>query len=225
MAGASDASPTLPDRRGQVFENPVTGERAVVITDPRTNPHGVLVSHAYVKPGGRVSVAHWHPGLTERFHVLHGEVGFLIGEEEHVLRAGEAAEVPPGTLHDWWQLGEKEAQLVVEVDPGERFTEMVGAFFGLARDGKVDKKGVPHPLQLAVSAKTYSDVMVVATPPPWLQKVLFGVLAPIGRMRGLRPTYERYLSSEVVVEPDPEALALLTPEGRLAPSGPPSARP
>ena len=30
--------------------------------------------------------------------------------------------------------------MVGEVDPGARFTEMVGTFFGLARDGKVDKQ-------------------------------------------------------------------------------------
>jgi len=213
------------DRRGQVFENPVTGERVVILTDSRTHPQGVLVSHLFVRPGGRVSIKHRHPTLTERFHVLAGKVGFLIGEEEHVLGPGESAEVRPETLHDWWQVGDEEAEVLVEVDPGERFVEMVGTFFGLARDGKVDKKGVPHPLQLAVSARAYSDVMVVATPPPWVQRLAFGVMAPLGRALGRRPSYERYLDSDVVVEPDPAALALLTPEGRLAPSGPPPASP
>lgn len=176
----------------------------------------MLVSHLFVRPGGRVAVKHWHPTLTERFRVMRGEVGFLVGEEERLLGPGESAEVPPETLHDWWQVGEEEAQVLVEVDPGDRFIEMVGTFFGLARDGKVDKKGVPHPLQLAVSAKAYSDVMVVATPPPWVQKVAFGLLAPIGRGRGLEPTYPQYLNSATVVEPDPEALTLLNPDGRLA---------
>jgi hypothetical protein len=31
-------------RRGQSFENPVTGERAIVITDPLDHPEGVLAS-------------------------------------------------------------------------------------------------------------------------------------------------------------------------------------
>ena len=48
-------------RRGQVFENPVTGERAVVLTDPLEHPERVLVAHLYVEPGGRVAVAHRHP--------------------------------------------------------------------------------------------------------------------------------------------------------------------
>lgn len=203
------------DRRGEVFENPVTGERVVVLTDPDEQPEGVLVAHLYVRPGGRVALAHTHPTITERFHVIAGEVGFLLGEEERVLGPGEEAEVLPGTLHDWWQLGEAEAQVVVEVDPGKRFTEMVGTMFGLARDGKADKKGAPRPLQLAVSASEYADVIVVASPPPWAQKLIFAVLAPLGRARGLQPKYDQYLHSAEVVEPDPAALALLDASGRL----------
>jgi mannose-6-phosphate isomerase-like protein (cupin superfamily) len=212
MAAAAEKTTS---RRGQVFENPASGERVVVLTDPLTHPAGVLVAHLHVQPGGRVAIAHRHPTARERFHVMAGEVGFLIDEEERVLGAGEAAEVPAGTLHDWWQVGEREAQVIVEVDPGARFVEMVGTMFGLARDGKVDSKGLPHPLQLAVTASAYRDVMVIASPPPWVQSLLFGALAPLGRLAGRRPSYPRYLESDEVVEPDPAADALLTADGRL----------
>ncbi len=203
------------DRRGQVFANPVTGERAVVLTDPRMHPQRVLVSHLYVTPGGRVSIAHRHPTITERFHVIAGRVGFLIGEERRELGPGEEAEVPPGTLHDWWQVGAETAEVVVEVTPGDRFVEMVGTFYGLARDGKSDAKGVPRPLQLAVSARGYRDVMEVASPPRTVQALLFGPLAALGRARGLQPSYERYVESDEVVEPEPRALALVDEDGRL----------
>jgi quercetin dioxygenase-like cupin family protein len=202
-------------RRGQVFENPVTGERVIGITDPLDHPDGVLVAELHVAPGGRVALAHRHPGLVERFQVLRGRITYLIGEREETLGPGGAAEVPAGVVHDWWQVGEEEAVVVAEVDPGERFTEMVGTFFGLARDGKVDKKGVPHPLQLALTAREYRDTMVVMKPPPWVQGLVFGVLAPIARASRLKPSYPEYLTSEVVVEPDPGALALIGPDGRL----------
>jgi quercetin dioxygenase-like cupin family protein len=205
-------------RRGQVFENPVTGERAIVITDPLDHPEGVLVGELHVAPGGRVAGAHRHPGLVERFQVVRGQVTCLIDDREATLGPGGSAEVPAGVVHDWWQTGDAEAVVVAEVDPGARFTEMVGTFFGLARDGKVDKKGVPHPLQLALSARDYSDTMVMVKPPPWVQRIVFAVLAPIASARGLKPTYPEYLTSEVVAEPDPEALALLGPDGRLRPS-------
>jgi quercetin dioxygenase-like cupin family protein len=203
-------------RRGQVLDNPVTGERVVMLTDPEVHPEKVLVAHLFVRPGGRVALAHRHPTIVERFHVMRGKVGFLIGEEERLLGPGDSAEVPAGELHDWWQVGDEEAEVVVEVTPGDRFVEMVGTFFGLARDGKSDRKGVPRPLQLAVTATAYRDVMVVASPPPAVQGVLFGVLAPLGRRLGRRPYYPEYVTSDVIVEPNPAALALLTPDGRLA---------
>lgn len=202
-------------RRGQVFENPVTGERVIGITDPLEHPDGVLVAELHVAPGGRVALAHRHPGLVERFHVLRGRITYLIGDREETLGPGGSAEVPAGIVHDWWQVGEEEAVVVVEVDPGGRFTEMVGTLFGLARDGRVDKKGVPHPLQLALTAREYRDTMAVMKPPPRVQAMLFGILAPIARARGLKPSYPEYLTSAVVAEPDPEALALIGPDGRL----------
>lgn len=202
-------------RRGQALENPVTGERAVMLTDPGDDPGRPLVAHLFVEPGGRVATPHLHPALRERFHVLSGRIGFEIGGEERELGPGDTAEVPAGTVHDWWQVGAEEAQVVVEVDPGARFIEMVGTFFGLARDGKIDRKGVPRPLQLAVTASAYRDTMVIVSPPPAVQRIVFGVLAPIGRALGRRPSYEQYLRSEVTVEPDPAALALLDGDGRL----------
>ena len=202
-------------RRGQVLRNPVTGEKAVVLTDPLDHPDRVLVSHLYVEPGGRVAAEHFHPTITERFHVLAGQVGFLIDGREQTLGAGESARIPIGTRHDWWQVGDEEARVVVEVTPGDRFVAMITTMFGLAADGRSDGKGLPRPLQLAVTVRDFRDTMVIASPPPWVQALVFGALAPIGRLAGRKPSYERYLTSEVVVDPDPEALSLLTPDGRL----------
>jgi quercetin dioxygenase-like cupin family protein len=205
------------DRRGEVFENPTTGERVVILTDPDEHPDRVLVSHLFVAPGGRVAAEHFHPTITERFHVIRGQVGFMIDGRERVLATGDAARIPPGVRHDWWQVGAETAEVVVEVAPGDRFVEMVGTLFGLARDGKVNPKGLPNLLQLAVTANAYRDVMIITSPPPWLQRPVFFVLAQLGHTGGLRPCYQQYLTSDEVLEPAPEALALLTEDGRLRP--------
>jgi hypothetical protein len=62
--------------------------------------------------------------------------------------------------------------------------------FGLAADGKTNRKGLPNPLRMAVIAKAYRDVIRLPFPPPWMQDagLLFGV--PLGRMLGYRPTYQ-----------------------------------
>ena len=77
----------------------------------------------------------------------------------------------------------------VEVTPGERFAHMIETLFGLAREGHVNRPGMPHPLQLALVATEFADVIVFRKPPAIVQRVLFGVLAPIARRRGYRATY------------------------------------
>jgi hypothetical protein len=136
------------------------------------------------------------------------------------LAAGDHATVPPGTRHDWWQVGPETAEVVVEVNPGDGFVEMVGTLFGLARDGKANRRGLPGLLQLAVTANAYRDVMVVTSPAPAVQRPLFLLLAAIGHTTGLKAAYPEYLTSDDVVEPSPEALALLTDDGRLKPFDP-----
>jgi len=202
-------------RRGQVFSNPVTGERAVLLTDPETHPDRALVGHLFVRPGGRVAAPHVHPVATERFHVLAGRVGFEVGGQRRELQAGESYEVPPGTPHDWWQIGAEEAQVLVEVTPGERFARLITTTFGLARDGHVDARGLPPLLQAAVSLTAYRDAIVFTSPPPAVQRFLFGGLAPLGRLLGKQPIYPEYLFSRELIVPQPEVLALLDEQGRL----------
>jgi len=210
-------SPSYPSPagRGQVFDNPVTGEHVVVLTDPYTNPDRALVSNLSARPGARVSGPHIHPESTERFHVVRGTVAFTIGGTERLLGPGEYAEVPNGVVHDWWHVGDEEARVVVEVTPGDRFAEIARTLVGLANDGKVTRRGGPSLLQLAVIMREYHDVFVMASPPPWVQRPLFAALAPAGRLMGLRASYPKYLESADIEEPAAEALALLDEHGRL----------
>ena len=210
-------SPSYPSPagRGQVFDNPVTGEHVVVLTDPYTNPDRALVSDLSARPGARVSGPHIHPESTERFHVVRGTVAFTIGGTERLLGPGEYAEVPNGVVHDWWQVGDEEARVVVEVTPGDRFAEIARTMVGLAHDGKVTRRGGPSLLQLAVIMREYHDVFVMASPPPWVQRLLFAALTPAGHLMGLRASYPKYLESADIVEPAAEALALLDEHGRL----------
>jgi quercetin dioxygenase-like cupin family protein len=204
-----------PAGRGQVFDNPITGEHVVVLTDPSTNSDRALVTELTARPGARVSGPHFHPESTERFHVLRGTVGFTIGGTERLLVPGEYAEVPKGVVHDWWQTGDEEARVVVEVTPGDRFAEIGRTMIGLVHDGKATRRGAPSLVQLAVIMQEYHDVFMMASPPPWVQRLLFAALAPVGRLMGLRASYPKYLESADIEEAAAEALALLDEHGRL----------
>jgi len=200
-----------------VFLNPATGEKSVVLTDPREHPEQVLLAHLTVEPGGRVVAPHWHPSLEERFLILEGRVGFYLDGEETILGPGEHAHVKRNVVHDWWQVGDEPAEALVEVAPGVRFVEIVGTLFGLARDGKVNEKGMPGALQLSVMAHEYDDTVVFTKPPTLIRKTMLPVLAAIGRARGLEPMYEKYLDVDEQESPDPAVLQHLTSDGRLRP--------
>ena len=193
-------------KAGDVFENPVTGERAVIRVGTEETGGELLISELYVSPGGRVAAEHVHPTIHEWFTVLSGRVGFRIDGHESVAEIGQRLHVSPGTAHDWWNAGEDVAHVVVEVSPAARFEEAISTTFGLARDGKTNAKGMPDLFQLSLVAREFGDVLYFTNPPRVVQKVLFAVLAPVARMLGYKGSHPEYGPSGFVeVDPWPDA--------------------
>src|SRR5204863_6916973 len=106
-----------------------------------------------------------------------------------VVGVGESAHIEPGIWHDWWNDAQAHAVVRVEFTPGERFVHMIETLFGLARQGHVNAKGMPNPLQHALTAQEFSDVIVFRKPPRGAQRAVFGALTPIATRRGYRATY------------------------------------
>ena len=192
-----------PDRRpievGEIWENPVTGERAVILERPWDNPAGRATGELTALVGARVMGEHRHPALVEQFTVLEGELTVKRSEHTSILRVGETAVIEPGVWHDWWNASDRDARVRVEITPGERFVHVIETFFGLARLGHTDRNGMPNPLQLALSAQEFSDIIVFRSPPLAVQRAMFGALAPIARWRGYRATYPQF--SRIVLAP------------------------
>jgi len=196
--GAPDLAPI---QVGEVWENPVTGERATILELPDSNPERRAVAELTALVGARVVGEHRHPAIVERFSVLEGELTVKLDGRTSTLREGESAVVEPGVWHDWWNAGEGDARVRVEITPGERFGLMIETLFGLARLGHTNAKGLPDPLQLALVAREFSDVIVFRSPPRAVQRVLFGMLAPVARRRGYRATYPQI--SRTLLAPRP----------------------
>ena len=179
---------------GEVYENPVTGEVAVVRIGTYESDGRELVADLTLRPGAAVMGEHYHPDIEERFTVMRGLVAFRLDGRVEIAEPGYPVTVPAGVVHDWWNAGEGEAVVRVEIRPGARFEEMIRNAFGLAQDGKTDTKGMPHLLQLAAFAKEYRDVVRFTGPPRIVQALMFGVLAPLARLLGYRGSYPEYLS-------------------------------
>jgi quercetin dioxygenase-like cupin family protein len=184
---------------GEVWVNPVTRERAIILERPWDNSAGRATADLTVLVGGRVVGEHRHPALVEQFTVLEGELTVKRDGQTTILHPGETGIVRPGVWHDWWNAGDRDARVRVEITPGERFLHMIETLFGLARLGHTDARGMPHPFQLALTAREFSDVVVFRSPPLVLQRAVFGALAPIARWRGYRATYPQL--SRMVLAP------------------------
>jgi hypothetical protein len=97
--------------------------------------------------------------------------------------------VPAGTPHKFWNAGDDEAHFLCEVRPALQFESLIATMFGLAADGKTNRKGMPNPLRLAVIANAHFDTVRLPFPPALVQRIALAAGAPLGQLLGYGATY------------------------------------
>lgn len=155
------------------------------------HPSGdLLVVESWVDPGGGVT-PHVHPTQHERFEVLEGECTFTVGRDKVVKRAGEAAEVPPGTRHAYRNSGTAQLHMRCEVTPPMTLEGFLTDVAAMSRAGLITRGGLPKGwrglLAGTVLLKAYRDMAIIEMPPPVVQRLLGDRLAPLGERRGFVP--------------------------------------
>jgi len=187
-------------RAGETIENPITRERVTfLVTGQETNGAFLRVEHVFGQ-GGFVPAAHLHPQQVERFEVIAGSPRFRIDGEERTARPGDVVTIAPGTPHTWWNAGDNETRVLIEFRPALRTEEIFEILFALGRERRLNKRSVPNPLLGAVLAQEYAQEARVAPTkeilltrlPPFLIRVLVGILAPLGRLVGYGELLRRY---------------------------------
>jgi quercetin dioxygenase-like cupin family protein len=181
-------------RRGEVYENPATGIKAVIQVGTEETEGEQLVVDLYARKCGAGSVLHLHPVIHERLTVVSGRVGLALDGVISIAEVGSTIEIPPGQAHRWWNAGIYEAQVRMDIRPAARFEDFMRNCIGLAQDGKTDPMGMPNLLQLALLAREFKDVIRFLKPSRFVPEVLFSLLAPLARLLGYKGTYGTYLS-------------------------------
>ncbi len=177
-----------------VVENPVTGERIIFKRRPAETDGELLEFELVLEPRATAAPAHIHARQEEHVEVIAGAVQLRLGGKERRLSGGDALTLPAGVPHSLWNDGDSEARLLVRVKPGLRTDAAIETLFGLARDGKTDKRGSPNPLQGALLAREYETFF--AFPPVAVQRILLTPLVPIARLLGYRARYSEYSGPE-----------------------------
>jgi quercetin dioxygenase-like cupin family protein len=167
------------------IENVRTGQRMVFVTE---RPE--LLEIETVNPPSSVhEPQHVHPLQESGARVTSGSLTFSVDGTERVVGAGESITIPPNTPHRFWNDGDNDAQALQWFRPALKTRAFFETYFALARDGKLDDKGMPSLFQLAVMIPEFSQE-IRPTRPPWpVQRALAALLAPIARRRGYHGDY------------------------------------
>lgn len=166
-------------RAGEVLNIPMAGRVVFLQTAEDTN--GDLMQFDFFLPVGQESAQeHLHPRQEERFEVIAGKVRGRLGGEELVKGPGEVAVMKRGVSHLWWNDGDEEAHLRVEVRPALRTAEFYETMAGLASG----EEGIPNRLHAAVVMREYKDEFCIAMFSGPIRQALIVIMAAVGRLRG-----------------------------------------
>jgi quercetin dioxygenase-like cupin family protein len=175
--------------RGQIIENPVTGERIEFLRTSADTGGELLELELELAADGRVPGAHVHPEQEERFHVLEGTMRFRLGMRAIVAQAGDTVVVPAGRVHKFSNGGDRPARVRVEVAPALDTEELLCTTAELAHEGHVMPSGMPKPLHLALFVQRFRREVRAPFPPAWMVRALMAPLAAMARSRGHHARY------------------------------------
>jgi hypothetical protein len=116
---------------GEVWENPLTGERGKILELPWTNPAGRATAELTAIVGAQVVGEHYHPALVERFTAIAGELTIKRDGQSSVLRERETAAIEADVWHaPSWRRARSRALGTLTRQRGVR--NLGRAFFGSA---------------------------------------------------------------------------------------------
>jgi len=202
------------------FYNPRTGQEKIVLkTGAETNGEYVQIE-SWNEPHMPGEPLHRHPFSSTTFHLLSGELDFEVDGQITHGNAGETVFVPANAKHHFWNAGDEVAHHIQEFRPAKKIDRFFETLFGLASEDKLNDKGLPNLLQLAVMLPYYKDEMRPARPPYWLVVPICILLYPIAYLLGYRATYERYHTYDRSgVEARADSFAARLARGDAAPEG------
>lgn len=205
-------------RAGTEIVNPRTGQRMVFLETAAGTGGELLRIDSYNPPSPPLEPEHVHPFQESGAEIVSGLLRFRVDGEERSVKAGESITIPANTPHHFWNDGKEEAHSVQWFRPALNIERYFETYFALAQDGKLKDDGSPSFWQVAVMAPYFGDAIRMPKPPWALQRVIFGLLAPIGRVLGYRPEYPYpYDGEERLTAREGEQLAPAPWEERMIP--------
>lgn len=173
----------------EIIDNPDLGQQYRLLERGSDTDGEFLRFELRYRKGSKHFPEHVHPRYDETAAVLSGGILVRTPEEERTIGPGEQYSIPAGTPHIHRTASGEDTRAFIEERPPGHWVPYMRMVCGLAAEGKTDGEGVPNPLAGALLQDTYPDVAYSADLPIAVQKMLFKLLAPIGRLRGYTAEY------------------------------------
>jgi mannose-6-phosphate isomerase-like protein (cupin superfamily) len=177
--------------KNRVIENPVLGDKIIFIKTAEETSGEYLLMKSELSPHGGVTL-HYHVTFTEKFDVLEGQLHVVVAGDHKLLEVGQSAFAPLKAHHRFYSTSDTPVKYMVEIRPARQFEKSLRIAYGLARDGRVNGKGIPtniwHLALLFELAESYLPGL-----PLLIQQRIFGALASIAKWRGVNKELEKYL--------------------------------
>ena len=163
--------------------NPRTGQTMTFVT----TTEDCLEIETINPPTDVPEPEHVHPKQESGCTVTSGELRFRVNGVEQTVGAGKSITIPANTPHYFSNETTAPAHATQWFKPALNTQAFFELLFALARADKLDDKGMPKLLQIAVMVPAYGDI-IRPTSPPWsIQRAVATVLGPVARLRGYKP--------------------------------------
>jgi len=170
---------------GDEFSNAASGERYVFRQTGAETDGTLVVMDDYLGPGTEGPLAHVHPRQEERFIARSGRLGVRLGDRDHLLVAGKEITAGPGVPHKIRNAGSDDLHITVEMRPALRFAQFLETTAALTH-GKGGAGRTFNLFEGALLMCEFGDEIRPARPSLLVQRVVFPILAIVGRVLGYR---------------------------------------
>ena len=181
-------------RQGDQITNPRTGQVMIFLkTSAETNGE-LLQIECFSPPTLEREPEHIHPLQENIFEIISGNFIFRLNGKEQVVGAGQSINIPANVPHNFWNSGDIDAHYLQEFRPALKIDRFFETFFSLARDGKLNKNGIPNFFHVSIIGLAHKDEIRLTKPPWILQNIIYKILSPFGKLMGYRADYKSTIS-------------------------------
>ena len=177
-------------RQGDQITNPRTGQVMIFLKTGAESNGELLQMECFSPPTFEREPEHIHPFQQNSFEIISGRCIFRLDGKEQVVGPGQSINIPANVRHHFWNAGDTAAHYIQEFRPALKIDSFFETFFALAKDAKLNKKGIPNLFHVSIIGLAHKDEIRLTNPPWALQHILYKILAPVGKLLGYSANYK-----------------------------------